>query len=499
MSLNYICYMGCIITLPFVCFPVEIPGIGHNLAQWIAMVGMIYSLYYFLHHKESVDGIEKIFIKYMLVFTAWQVLCTIIGIISFPYNDLLDATQMSAKLSWVLNHIGYQGSDLSAIKTWLTFRFIKNIFLSMLFSFGISLWGYHAYKGKKDLLIRHTIKAVQILACLCIVYSILEIGYLCGSSVCRDMLIYINPLYMDVQSAHGWWPPLLWSTQLRSLFPEPSFLGITGSLITPILLLSYLKNRSYFSLGLFFCFSILIFLTKARTATIVYILQLIFFVIGYILYSKRNLKKLFLILMCAVISFGISLPIVSNYYNWQKNTAVTQKTVSAKNYVEKNVTSVKGNERSNSARYTNVRATFETALQHPVFGTGKGLKDAYIDSNLTSKDLKVGEVKLWSNKMHENGILKSGFPILNEFSGEFVQFGVLGLVLYCFPILLISFFIVKKKRIFNSIEIICANVGLVGVLATLFSNSARISFYIVIGILMCLLWSKDNGGNVNKE
>ena len=276
MSLNYICYMGGIIALPFACFPVEVPGIGHNVAQWTALIGIIYSLYYFLHYKESLDCIEKVFIKYMLIFTAWQVLCTIIGIISFPYNDLLDTTQMSAKLLWVLNHIGYQGSDLSAIKTWLTFRFIKNIFLSMLFSFGISLWVYHAYKGKKDLLIRHTMKAVQILACLCIVYSILEIGYLCGSSICKTILMYINPLYMDIKSAHGWWPPLLWKAQLRSLFPEPSYLGITGALITPFLILSYLRNRSYFSLGLFLCFSILIFLTKARTATIVYILQLFF-------------------------------------------------------------------------------------------------------------------------------------------------------------------------------------------------------------------------------
>lgn len=47
------------------------------------------------------------------------------------------------------------------------------------------------------------------------------------------LLKIINPYLYDVSVVHGWWPPLIWENQLRSLCTEPSHFGIIVSLIIP--------------------------------------------------------------------------------------------------------------------------------------------------------------------------------------------------------------------------------------------------------------------------
>lgn len=59
---------------------------------------------------------------------------------------------------------------------------------------------------------------------LCI-YSTIELFYLAGFVFARDILSIINPMIHPIASEHGWWPPILWNGQLRSMFSEPSRMG----------------------------------------------------------------------------------------------------------------------------------------------------------------------------------------------------------------------------------------------------------------------------------
>ena len=74
------------------------------------------------------------------------------------------------------------------------------------------------------------------------IYSLFEIWWIwTGNSYCEQILITINRNLYTPEFAHGWWPPLLWKGQVRSFAPEPSFFGI-----------------------------FMVFMTKARTATVIY-------------------------------------------------------------------------------------------------------------------------------------------------------------------------------------------------------------------------------------
>lgn len=497
MNLNTICYIGAIIGLPFTAFILSVPGLGNSISEWMLVIGMIHVAYEIIIKKESLIATEKMFLKYIFLGIIWSMICTIVGIIQFPYTEeLTDA--LNQKVPHILQSIRYQGNDIFIDKLWLSINFVKRAVFGVIFSYGISLWGYHVYRGKKELLLNHTILAVQILTVICITYSMIEIGYLCGSSACRNIMMHINPLYMEIGTTHGWWPPLLWSNQVRSIFLEPSFLGIAGALVIPVLVMAFFRKGHLTSLILFFGFSILIFLSKARTATILYFFQMILLGGYFFFFQKMYRKKLAILLLTSLIAFGTSLTILPFYYNWQNSNTV-RNDFSVQTYMDQNVASLENGKRSNSARYTNVRVTFKTALEHPIFGVGYGLKDVYIDRNLTDEDLKVGEVKLWSDTMHEQGFLKAGFPTLNGLSGVFIQYGILGLILYCIPMIVILYRFATYKTFYQSKEVVCMIIGLLGLLAALFSNVATISFYLEIGILLCLLFDSSdrcNNGNI---
>ena len=84
------------------------------------------------------------------------------------------------------------------------------------------------------------------------------------------ILITINRNLYTPEFAHGWWPPLLWKGQVRSFAPEPSFFGIYAAFIIPFLWyrIFYENRKLEFVLLIYFVF--MVFMTKARTATVIY-------------------------------------------------------------------------------------------------------------------------------------------------------------------------------------------------------------------------------------
>lgn len=103
------------------------------------------------------------------------------------------------------------------------------------------------------------------------IYSLFEIWWIwTGNSYCGQILITINRNLYTPEFAHGWWPPLLWKGQVRSFAPEPSFFGIYAAFIIPFLWyrIFYENRKLEFVLLIYFVF--MVFMTKARTATVIY-------------------------------------------------------------------------------------------------------------------------------------------------------------------------------------------------------------------------------------
>ncbi len=502
-----------IIFLPINHFRIDFPLISTVLSKLFILAGITLYVLKLVSGKCKLTCFERFAFFYLLVFFLWQCLCTVIGIQEFDYYSLISLDQMDKLRFFVqtLQNNGLSVSDVMAIKVWLCLRFLKDCLLYVIFSYGVSLWVYRLYQKEvcpdtsQSIVFSHLTLAVTILCLIMTAYSIVEIGYLSGSLNCAKILAQINPLLYEVKKLHGWWPPLLWKNQLRSLFAEPSFFGLASTMIAPFLIYKMLDSPKnvfvrFFYTCVFGLFVVMLFLTRARTALLLFIGQL-FLLVFYVLFFKRLfIKKVLRVLFVVVLSFGLSLQIMSGFkvVNLDSGTAYSSNVqANAADYITDNVASVVGNKRSNSARFASVRSTFLTGFQHPFFGVGGGLSTAYVNANFSEEDLNNREVRNWSHYIEQEGVLKSPIPVLNQFSIVFACFGVMGLFLYLLPMFFVLVSIVK--RLFNGLIDIkgaCLIIAYIATVAAMLSNVAFLTYYIMTGVLLACM-RMNNGRDEN--
>lgn len=492
-----IMFMLAVITLPFRHLPVSLPLVGGDFMQLFIYAGFFFCLvdHYLFPKKYTV--IEKQGLLFLATIILWNILCTIVGISDYPYYNQMDLLQMD-KFKNVYDTILVKTiaiSDLTAIKLWLSIKAVRTSIFNVINTYLTAFWIYALYHEKKQVLIEDACKAVTILVIVMSLYSIVEVGYLTGNDFCRNLLMKINPIYIKVADTHGWWPPLLWKKQLRSLFLEPSFLGIAAAFLFPVLCRNVLRNFKVINLILVNSLILMIFLTKARTATLLFVGEIGLFCILFLFKDGLNgIKKICPILISTVVMFACSLVLLSHFSSKTEIQNTIDTDISS--YIEENIMSVSGNKRSNSARFGNVRATFLVGLKHPIFGVGKGLKATYIRDNFAESDRNVGEIRLWIKTMEEKGPLKSVFPILNGFADQIAQTGIIGLLLFMLPMIWIFCSVLREIEILTNIDFLCFFVAYVGVIVALLSNDASIQYYFLTGILMVFLTDKDY--NLNK-
>lgn len=145
--------------------------------------------------------------------------------------------------------------------------------------------------------------------------------------------------------------------------------------------------------------------------------------------------------------------------------------------------------RSDISRADSTKAYFLTGLQNPVFGVGRGLSNAYADANYFKED--VWRSNTWSVFIRQKGVLKSPIPVLNHWSFEIAQFGIVGLLIFLLPVFYIIRGLVRTFRNGTSLEIACAaNAYLATNIAMFSSEAAFLTYYIFTGVLVIMLQSK---------
>lgn len=219
---------GLIITLPLTTIPkaFQIPGLGPSLSDYFFIIGFCLIIYEFIKHKFIIDKkIKNFFIIYVL----WQIICLINGLYTYQFNELLTLDQIS-KLEIILDKLNFWGIAISeglAIKCWLFIRFTKDIVFLNNEVFLIVFYIYHLYKNNFDKAFSDIRKAILYLILIMGIYSFVELLWLKLSlNFAVELLININPFLYDPTANQGWWPPLLWDNQLRSICQEPSFLAL---------------------------------------------------------------------------------------------------------------------------------------------------------------------------------------------------------------------------------------------------------------------------------
>ena len=325
-------------------------------------------------------------------------------------------------------------------------------------------------------------KYIRYLVVICGLYSLVEIAYLkFNSEIAVQILKFINPYFYDIACVHGWWPPRIWENQLRSLCTEPSHFGIIAAFCIPYLW-SYIYKKTRIKNFLLVCyFTFLIFLTRARTANLLYFGELFLLYIAWIMNKTKVFLVSILLITCSgLLAFTINTGVDNNIAKNNENTET---------YFQNNVFSVVNkNARSNEARFINLSANLKVFVDNPIFGVGNGLKNAYIAEALTEADLKNVEVANWHKTTYEVGPFKSEFPVVNNFANVLVNNGIIGLLLWLLPVWYIVLLIAQNYKILiHEYTFIFTLISFCGCIAAMFSNAVWPTYYIALGVLLSVI------------
>jgi hypothetical protein len=468
-----------IVFLPFTNLPQRftISFVGANAVYYILLISLFLFVYEYYKYKFKID---KIIIYFFIVYSLYQIISLLHGLIIYPYYDLLDIGQIQ-KLQYINDKFNIQTDKNVMIGVYLFFRDTKNIILNSAYFCFIPLLFIHLFGTNCEKCFSLIEKAVIVLVCLLGLYSIPEIIYLkFNLSFARNILETINPFLYDVCSSHGWWPPLLWGYvdgQLRSLCPEPSYFCIIAVFCVPFFINKLYKKFSVIYILIFIYFILMILMSKSRTGLIIFIMEISMFLLFFInKFNKKFVYFMVILLACISLSMFVNLS-MSNRMEGQKN----KETIT--NYVENNIISaVKKNTRSNKNRMSNIIAMFKVGLEQPILGVGKGLKDAYIINNIPSIAEENIEFALWTEKFKENG-LKSPFPSLNQYVCVFAENGIIGVIIFIFPVIYIFYKVLSNRKKLDDFYFVVAFIAFIGQLFAMMSDIYFITYPISLGLI----------------
>ena len=478
-----------------------------KLVFYPAFVGMIYTLYCQYKYKNVLIDFDKFF-QFVVIYITVALISLLIGLYTYPHYDLVlngPVTQIEKlpKLIATLNNYGIYINEKILIAFWMIARTIKSVLLEALYTFGGAYIIFCLYYNDWKRAFKVLITAILASSVVIFGYSCIELFYLSGNEIAKEILITINPYIHIIKSDGTWWPPLLWPGQLRSIFAEPSYFGIYFAFAMPILWYVFItvKEQCYkvisFSAIIFFTFCL--FLTQARTAVGLFVGEVsILFILTIYLKNKFIFKEVGKILAVSVTAFMLSGLFINNLLVDNRYGID-----SVESYVENNLTSLtSSSQRSNGARYSIMLADLKIGLDHSLIGVGSGLRNAYIPDYLPEMAKDNGEVKMWIKNQQEKGILRSGFPKLGEYTSRFAETGIIGLTLFLVPqfILLRKLYLkITDKSIIidDKLPYIFFTISLIGIMASGLGDSINITYcyWVLLGLGYAMCFTKT----INEE
>lgn len=484
--------------------------LAKDLSLYPILIGAIYTGYAFYQERKlPFYKEERVLLGYIVTYVFVLMLSFIHGLSMYPYYDAILAgpPNQIEKLPAVqhfLSTVGIEVDTISLLKFWMFARPIKGFIVETIWYFLVPYLIFTWYKRNASegfSILTRAIFCATVLVCM---YGMIDVLYLSGSTLAENMLVILNPIIHDIQSNGTWWPPLLWKGQLRSLFAEPSYYGIFAAFAMPFLWYYWgkhqqNKNKILVTIVLFI-FTCFLFLTKARTASVLFIgelLLLIFFALW-----KRNsdfIKKTVMIVILSLAAFILSVcslhlmpgsPQGSTMgYDDTNSTAISS-------YLEDNVGSLaSSNKRSNGGRYSILEVNITIGKHYPLLGVGKSLKNAYIPDYLSKEGKANAEVQSWIMNQKEKGIMRSGFPELGEYSTRFAETGILGLCIYLLPAAFLAWRLLKQIYFLKDQEerekYIFFFISLSGVMASGLGDNLSITcaYWILMGLGYAMILS----------
>lgn len=482
--------------------------VGGKLVFYPLFAGMLYTAWCEWKHK-SVLLYKELFFKYLGIYVGVTFLSLVVGLSVYPYYDdiLRGPIEQIEKLPKVLTFLNQFGIGIEAkslLPVWMVARMVKGFFIETLYTFGGAYMIYCWYRDSWKEAFKILVYAIYGSLAVLFIYSIfIEVPYLAGNSAYGKILSLINPYFHSIKDDGKWWPPLLWKGQLRSVFAEPSYFGIYTAFAIPLLWYKIIKERHIIWPVIATVMLFLLFLTKARTGFVLHLGELVLIACIVVLFMRERyyLIKLVMVVMCSLLAFGSSNLFMTYCMNGNKHFANTSQITAAKKYIDSNAGSLANpNKRSNKARYTIMEADFRIGLDHPVLGVGRGLRNGYIPQYLPEKGKQNAEVRMWLAFREKLGLMKSGFPMLGEYTVRFGETGILGLGVFLIPAFVLVFSVIKKLKNVSSNdrpEYLAILISLLGVMAAGVGDTLNITYcyWVLLGLGFAMCFRKEDSAD----
>lgn len=445
-----------------------------KLTALILPIGFLLALImHFLHEPFFIK--PKLFLKFY--FYSWFLLtvCETLAIYRFDISQIVYYQhEFAFILSEFLKLFGFAVTPYitKCFSYWCDMAYNSATYL--LWTYGVVYWIYCLYYKNSRELVRTLIVTGLVCYSLIAVYAVIEIIYFEGSEWAKNILIICNPYLHRVGDGYGWWPPLLWGSEIqrmRSIFAEPSYMGIYFAFLMPLLwphVCGCEKSKKLFvGIGVMTFAFLMMFLTRSRTAYGITLVQLAIF-IGVICFKKH---KEYYRCLKILISTCLVAAIFANF--------ITGINISGIDNLENG---------SNNSRLGYIVATTSIGMKYPVFGAGSELFNFYVEDNSPSFTQNNKEYQTWVNYFNLGGI-RNSYPQICEYSTLFAKNGVFGLAIFFLPLLYIIYKLLCRIMIceqdpWSFIKYVLVLISLLGMAATGFSNNINISYcyWVILGV-----------------
>lgn len=419
---------------------------------------------------------------FFIVYFIANMAVTIHGKLIFPYYDIADFSRLegSERIAFqVISTLFPSNPDYinwmisNTLKTCLTT--VTRFYSSYFIVFSIFLF----YKETSFNIVDDIWLGITVILPVLAIYEVFEVAYLVGIGWGETALRTINPLLYEVENSHGWWPPLLWPGQIRSVFAEPSYFSYWGVLCVPFFLRN-IHNKKHFWISIielaFISFTVLGSNSRTGTALLLGVVS-VYFIVALIARQKRVIMTSLIVFSIIAISLVASVAIIStNIDSYFDNTLGTLTSTTA---------------RSNSQRFAMMKAQMDRFSEHPILGVGENLLSPYLSDYFIKHDMDNGEIALWIEATEEHGFISGGFPPLCEYTSSLAEYGLIGsignnlvfIILVCITIFKGLFNQKSKKREIATILSACACVMAFGI-----SNYFEVNYLYFIVLTTILIF-----------
>ena len=492
----------------------------NDLVVWPLLIGFIYTLYCQYKYGNVLVGWKR-FKKYVLIYLAILLISLIWGFLSYPYFDILFNglaldTGKFAKVMGLLSHIGIHLDEAFSMSAWILMRSVKTILLNLLYTFGgaymIYCW-YHDRVEKAMWLLKNvTVGFLALLAA----YGLIDVFYQNGQVWAQNFLQFMwSILHSNPNPDHHFWSPLM-GARIRSLFLEASYFGIYLAFALPILWWKIIEESGLKRAGLGILYVVLTFelyLMQSRTATAIFIGELVLLLIATLYLKNRKLiLNTATFFIGALVTFGGAMYFLANYQVpvpvgsnvpianvrmhmeeeglWSNNKIIhtddSLRGKQAAHYIDDSLLSLADKDKaaqregSNHVRYGITFANVKIGMQHnPLFGVGIGLDTGYLYEMF--KDDPNEEIQRFIKQVNTEGLLNSGSPFMCEYTAQFMMSGLLGLIFFILPgllgqVLLLLLLLKSKSDGIRSIGLLFCLISNVGIAITGFGNTLNITY-----------------------